>query len=174
MPDQTHCPSDRDTGDDALLPLHDIGCDAFEQALLPLVRDVMHTCRDPEAPSWHVAYGVAASVWGARTGLPLAHGLAQIAQALLRVKGERLRMLTTADPAHVTAVTDDERLLLLLLHQLRRNHINAGHDFLLDLTEGEMDDELMALALDFARRHSCGTARDIRHDGRDGPHLRPV
>ncbi len=89
----------------------------------------------------------------------------------MRVKGARLQVLDRTDTAHATEVTRDERLLLLLLHQLRRNHVAAGHDFLLDLTEGEMDWELMTLALDFARRHSCGTPREVRHDGTTGPHL---
>lgn len=167
-------PVHRDSDHGAVLPLHGIGCDPFEQALLPLLREVMKTCRDPERHTWNGAYGTAAAIWGARTGLPLAYGLARIAQALLRVKGARLHVLDGSGPEQVRAVTDDERRLLLLLHQLRRNHIAAGHDFLLELTEGESDDELMALALDFARRHSCGAARDIHHDGPSGPHLRPV
>ncbi|MFC3058660.1 hypothetical protein [Paenirhodobacter populi] len=156
-----------------LLPLHVIGCDAFERALLPLLRDLMETCRNPDGRSWNAVYGAAASRWGARTGLPLAYGLARISEALLRVKGERLQMLDAADTAHAAEVTRDERLLLLLLHLLRRNHVLAGQDFLFDLTEGKMDKELMALALDFARRHSCGTPREVRHDT-TGPHLRIV
>ncbi|MFE3836450.1 hypothetical protein [Pseudogemmobacter sonorensis] len=155
-----------------LMPLHVIGCDDFERALLPLLRALMQTCRNPRGRSWNAVYGAASARWGTRTGLPLAYDLARISEALLRVKGDRLRMLDgTADAARVTR---DERLLLLLLHQLRRNHVAAGQDFLLDLTEGEMDAELMALASGFARRHSCATPREIRHDGPVGPHLRPV
>lgn len=157
-----------------LLPLHVIGCDAFEQALLPLLRELMETCRNPEGRSWNVVYSAAASRWGARTGLPLAYGLARISEALLRVKGDRLQVLEGSDTAHAAEVTRDERLLLLLLHQLRRNHVEAGQDFLLDLTEGEMDRPLMTLALEFARRHSCGAPREVRHDGAAGPHLRVV
>lgn len=158
------------TGTTDLLPLRLIGCDAFEQALLPLVRDLMETCRNPEGRTWAPAYNAAAMLWGARTGLPLAYGLARISQALVRVRGDRLQMLDAGD----ADVTRDERLLLLLLHQFRRNHLAAGNDFLLDLTEGEMDAELSDLTLDFARRHSCGTAREIGADGPTGPHLRAV
>lgn len=158
-----------------LLPLNIIGCDAFEQALLPLVRGLVETCRNPEQCSWDFAYSAAAARWGVRTGLPLAYGLAHISDALLRIKGDRLQTLDMADMARAAEVTRDERLLLLLLHQLRRNHVEAGHDFLLDLTEGEMDEELMALALDFGRRHSCGTPREMLHDGTSGgPHLRVI
>lgn len=155
-----------------MLPLQRIGCDAFERALLPLLRDLMETCRHPEGRSWTPVYGAAAALWGARTGLPLAHGLAQISDAVLRIRGESLRVLAASDTDHAEEVTPDERLLLLLLHQLRRNHVAAGQDFLLDLTGGEMDEDLMALALDFAQRHSCGAPRAIRHDGPAGPHLR--
>ncbi len=161
----------RDSSNAELLPLHVIGCDAFEQALLPLLRGLVETCRNPGRCSWDSAYIAAASRWGVRTGLPLAYGLAHISDALLRVKGEKLQTLGMADTAHAAEVTRDERLLLLLLHQLRRNHVEAGCDFLLDLTEGEMDEELMALALDFGRRHSCGAPREVRHDGTAGPHL---
>lgn len=160
-----------DPSDTELLPLDVIGCDAFEQALLPLLRGLVETCRNPGRGSWNFAYRAAAARWGVRTGLPLAYGLAHISDALLRVKGDRLQTLDIADTAHAAEVTRDERLLLLLLHQLRRNHVEAGNDFLLDLTEGEMDEELMALALDFGRRHSCGAPREVRHDGTTGPHL---
>lgn len=156
-----------------VLPLAIIGCDAFECALLPLVRELMETCRDPRTHSWSPVYSAAAARWGAQTGLPLAYGLARISEALMRVRGDRLQMLA-ADPAHETEVTRDERLLLLLLHQLRRNHVAAGQDFLLDLTEGEMDRDLLACAQEFAQRHSCGTPREIGHDGPIGQRLRLV
>lgn len=157
-----------------LLPLDRIGCDAFERALLPLVRDLAVGCRDPESRSWNLAYRAAARRWGAQTGLPLAYGLAQIVTALTRIKGDALQVLDHDGGAPQAAVTRDEQLLLLLLHQLRREHLNAGCDAMLDLTDGEMDDELMALALDFARRHSCGTPREHRHDGIVGPRLRVI
>ncbi|WP_460275738.1 hypothetical protein [Celeribacter sp. ULVN23_4] len=163
-----------DPASSALMPLGLIGCDAFEQALLPLMREVMETCRDPDHHTWNRAYHVAAERWGTRTGLPLAYGLAQIVQALTRVRGTQLEICDTADRVRADVVTRDERLLLLLLHQLRRNHIAAGQDFLLDLTDGEFDAELMELALAFGRRHSCGAAREVRFDGGTGPHLRPV
>lgn len=165
---------DPDTAEAALLPLHAVGCDDFECALLPLLRDLMATCRNPDGPSWIPVYGAAAKRFGVRTGLPLADGLARIATALLRVRGARLHMLAGADTDHAAAVTQDERLLLLLLHLLRRDHVGAAGDFLFELTDGGMDEDLMASAVDFARRHSCGAARVIRHDGPAGPHLRPL
>lgn len=169
--DPITAPSPADTG---LLSLRGIGCDDFERALLPLLRDLMQTCRHPEGRSWTPVYGAAAARWGARTGLPLANGLAQISAALSRVTGKRLQMLSGSDTSHADQVTSDERLVLLLLHHLRRNHVAAGQDFLLDLTGGEMDEELMALALEFGHRHSCGAPRTIRYDGSSGPNLRSV
>lgn len=157
-----------------MLPLRMIGCDDFERALLPLLRDLIETCRNPDGRSWTPVYGAAAARWGAQTGLPLAYGLARLSEALLRVKGDRLWMLARDDNVRAAKVTPDERLVLLLLHHLRRSHVAAGTDFLLDLTDGEMDEALMACALDFARRHSCGAPREIGQDGRTGPHLRAV
>lgn len=163
-----------DPGFADLLPLERIGCDAFERALLPLVRELAGGCRDPESRSWNLAYGAAAKRWGAQTGLPLAYGLAQIVDALTRIKGDALQVLDHASAVPYAAVTRDEQLLLLFLHQLRREHLAAGCDFMLDLTDGEMDDELMALAIEFARRHSCGNPRERRHDGIVGPKLRVI
>ncbi|WP_010141609.1 hypothetical protein [Oceanicola sp. S124] len=162
----------QDSGPEAeIQPLHLVGCDPFERALLPLLRSLMETCRDPETHTWNAVYREAAGIWGAARGLPLAYGLAHIAEALLRVRGDRL-CICPAPGAE--GVTRDERLLLLLLHQLRRQHLAAGQDFLLDLTEGEMDDELMQRALDFARAHSCGTPRAIGSEGVIGPRLRLI
>ena len=62
-----------DLGEQALIPLSQIGCDAFECALLPIIRDLTLTCRCPEGKSWIPIYGDAEKRWGARTGLPLVH-----------------------------------------------------------------------------------------------------
>lgn len=165
-------PSTPATAQDDLMPLHTIGCDPFEEALLPILRDLVQTCRAPDGRTWNTAYGVAAATWGPWTGLPLADGLARIAEALTRAKGARLHVLCETEAPE--AVTRDERLLLLLLHQLRRSHTAAGYDFLMDLTDGKVDSVLMEHALDFAARHSCGPPRTLRHDGTVGPRLRVV
>jgi hypothetical protein len=158
-----------------LLSLQGIGCDDFERELLPLLlRGLMETWRHPEARCWTPVYGAAAARWGPRTGLSLAHSLAQSSDTLLRIRGHGLRVLAASDTDHAEEVTPDERLPLLLLHKLRRNHVAAGQDFLLKLTGGEMDEEHLALALDFAQRHFCGAPRAIRHDGSAGPHRRAV
>ena len=67
-------------------------------------------------------------------------------------------------------VTRDERLPLLLLHQLRRNHVEAGNDFLPRSTEGEMDEE--PWRTDFwSPAFLVRAPREVRHDGKTGPHL---
>jgi len=163
-----------DLGDQALIPLSQIGCDAFECALLPIIRDLTLTCRCPEGKSWIPIYGDAEKRWGARTGLPLVHRLSQIVVTLVRIKGNALDVLNPADQSMRALVTRDEQLLLLMIHHMRRKHLHAGCDFLLDLVDGDMDAELMEEALRFAERHSCGAPQTRKHDGVLGGRLRVV
>ncbi|MEM9631486.1 MAG: hypothetical protein AAGA50_09185 [Pseudomonadota bacterium] len=156
-----------------LLPLSNVGCDEFERALLPIVRDLNMTCVNPDMGNWLPVYGRAEKLWGAQTGLPLVYGLSQIVVSLVRIKGEKLDILIASD-AWAQGVTHHEQLLLLMIHHMRRGHTQAGCDFLLDLLDGEMDTKLMNEALAFARRHSCGTPLLHTHDGVVGNRLRAV
>jgi hypothetical protein len=157
-----------------LTPLSTLGCDDFECALLAIIRDLTLTCRHPEQQTWVTVYGAAGKRWGVRTGLPLVHGLSQIVVALLRVTGGDVHILDETDDFTRTVATRDEQLLLLMIHQLRRNHLQAGCDFLLDLLHGQMDADLMQQVLAFAQRHSCGRPQTRRHDGVLDGHLRVV
>lgn len=159
--------------DPALLLLSKIGCDAFERALLPIIRQLTSSCRSPNMGNWLPIYGHAEKLWGVRTGLPLVYGLSKIVVSLLRIKGDAFRILPPSDDTS-NEVTADEQLLLLLIHHLRRGHVNAGCDLLLDLVDGEMDEELMEQAREFAQRHSCGQPLTHTHEGVVGSHLRLV
>ena len=75
-----------DHSDPVLLPLGKIGCDTFECALLPMIRQLTMTCVNPDMGTWLPVYGRAEKLWGARTGLPLVHGLSQIVVSLVRIK----------------------------------------------------------------------------------------
>lgn len=157
----------------ALLPLSHLGCDAFECALLPLIRKLTHSCIVPDQGSWLPVYGMAEKLWGARTGLPLVYGLSQIVVSLIRLKGEELQILYAFDE-ETQGVTRDEQLLLLMIHHLRRQHDQAACDFLLDLLDGDMDGTLLEEAQAFASRHSCGDPLIYTHDGVQGSHLRVI
>lgn len=157
-----------------LTPVSQIGCDAFERALLPIIRNLTITCIHPERLSWISTYEAAGKHWGVRTGFPLVHGLSQIVVALLRVKGEHLDVLININDLTRDLATRDEQMLLLIIHQLRRNHFYAGCDFMLDLVNGQMDTVLMDEVLAFAQRHSCGTPQLQKHDGPIGQGLRLV
>ena len=142
----------------ALVRLSDIGCDGFECALLPMVRDLTITCLEPECQSWIPVYNKAHDLWGPRTGLPLVNTLAQIVVALIRVRGAQLNVLHSRKDRQDAFVTQDEQCFLLALHHFRRQHQNAAGDFLLELTGGLYDRELWWQCLAFGQRHSCGEA----------------
>lgn len=159
---------------DTVTPLSLVGLDAFEQNLLAIIRDLAVTCFNPERQTWIPVYAKAEQLWGVRTGLPLVHHLAQIVVSLVRIKGKRLHFLDNSDPRAQDVATYDEQQLLLMLHHLRRQHVNAACDFMLDLVDARMDEQLMQDALRFGKRHSCAPARAYNHKGAIGPNLRPV
>ncbi|TXR54935.1 hypothetical protein FME95_02535 [Reinekea thalattae] len=139
-----------------------------------MIRALAHSCLDPKAPNWLSVYARAEQQFGSRTGLPLVNGLAQITVSLLRIKADDLQILPSSESIESEKVLPDERLILLMIHHMRRNHFIAGYDFLMELLLGEVDDELLEQAHSFANRHSCGEQQPRSHKGIIGKRLRLV
>ena len=157
-----------------LIPLQEIGCDPFEQALLPLFRDLAITVFQPEQQSWLPVYVNAQDIWGPHRGLPLVDGLAKILMAILRVTDNDIAIRHGANDRPNGFVTSDEQQVLLMIHHLRRQHPQAASDIMLELTQGVMDHELFAAVETFGQNYSCGAPQARLHDQGQKPALRIV
>ncbi|MFW8594145.1 hypothetical protein [Cribrihabitans neustonicus] len=136
-------------------PLADLGLDAFETALLPLLRHFAASPRAPGSQAWHLAYQTAAERWGESFGLPLAHALAALVGRADALIGG-LTCHDALEPATRQRVTADEAAFLRMLHHMRRDRTPAARQAVAELAQGRMDAGLIRCGLSLARRFPAG------------------
>jgi len=153
-----------------LVPLRHADCDAFERDLLPLLRHFLAAQLGDSSRGWHLAYGLAAEIWGERIGLPVAHGLAEVTFVWLNARLSAPDYRDPLCPDAGSLVTPDERMFLRMIHHMRRDQIGPARNCVDALTHGCMEPALIRSALAFARRHSCGQVDGVI----EKPHLRAV
>lgn len=146
----TDCPAPADARS-----LADLGLDAFETALLPLLRHLTASLRAPRSQAWHFAYQTAAERWGESFGLSLAHALAGLAGRIDALTGG-ITCHDALDPATRQLLTSDEAAFLLMLHHMRRDQTPAARQAVARLARGRMDAGLIRCGLSFARRFPAG------------------
>ena len=146
------------TAEAPVLPLSQCRFDAFEAGLLPVLRHFLTSFASPELQTWQFAYTTAAERWGDSLGLAAAQALLRVVRALLSA---RPGGLTFQDPLCLDArdsVTEDERLVLEMLHHMRRDDTPPARDTVEVLTDGRMDPDVIRAGLSFARRFPAGPA----------------
>ena len=162
----SRCPSAPDQ------PVSALGCDPFEEGLLPVARHLICGLRDrcPRAP--YRAQKIAAERWGKPIGLPAAHCMTALLSALLDCRSEGLLL---QDPFALDTreqVTQDEALLLTLLHQMRRDQTPKARETVLRLSGGTMDPHVIRAGLSFAARFPAGDTQAFHQSA--APRLRLV
>lgn len=141
-----------------VLPLSQCRFDTFETGLLPVLRHFLTSFASPELQAWQFAYTTAAERWGDSIGLAAAQALLPIIRALLCARPDGLAF---QDPLCLDArdsVTEDETLVLEMLHHMRRDDTPMARDTVEVLTHGRMDPDVIRAGLSFARRFPAASA----------------
>ncbi|CUH81171.1 hypothetical protein TRM7557_03275 [Tritonibacter multivorans] len=138
-------------------PVSTLGCDPFEEGLLPVVRHLMAGLRGGCSRAPYRAQKIAAERWGEPIGLPAAHYMTNLLAAVLDCRGAGFLV---QDPFALDArarVTADEALLLTLIHQMRRDQTPNARETVLHLSGGTMDPHVIRAGLTFAARFPAGS-----------------
>ncbi|MEM9247837.1 MAG: hypothetical protein AAGB05_03960 [Pseudomonadota bacterium] len=138
------------------MPLDALVCDAFEEGLLPIARHFWLAISRKDTVAWHRAYTIAAERYGERIGFPLGHQLAKIMRILKDLRGSGLEILDPLDLAQKSQVTNDEALLVAMIHHMRRDETPSARNAVDALTEGRMDPEIIRAGLHLASRFPSG------------------
>jgi len=128
-------------------------CDLFERALLPVARHFLAALQHPGHTGWHSGYALAAETWNESPGLSVAHHLQRLLRAVWTCRGGRFAY---HPPETDQKVTEDERLLIAMLHHMRRDRPREARNCAEVLTAGTLDPEVVRAGLRFATRFSVG------------------
>ena len=102
-----------------------LGMDEFERGVLAVLRRFLTTHSDPGTQCWDQAYLIAVEKWGESVGLEAAHALSQYANAVLRFRAGTFEFHDPLDPDMRDFVTEDEALLIAVLHYMCRLPLNC-------------------------------------------------
>lgn len=149
-----------------------LGLDNFEQGLLEVARHFLLSHENAESQAWHHAFLTAVEMWGETVGLAAAHHMSKYVKALLRFRADGLAFQAPHDRDASHLATDDEALMLAVLHYMRREKIRHARDAVAALTFGQMDPDVIRCGLSLAKRFSAGAAQ--AEGARRGPALRVV
>ncbi len=145
-----------------LLHINQLQCDDFERAVLPVARHLALSLNQPEHHNWHRAFVIAVEQWDEPVGLSVAYHLQKLVRALWHCRTEGP---TFQDPLCIDdkyTVTRDERLLIGMIHNMRRDRTPEARECVYQITEGRMDPVVIRAGLQFAARFSCGRGGVIR------------
>ncbi|MEO0945541.1 MAG: hypothetical protein AAFY06_11975 [Pseudomonadota bacterium] len=136
-----------------------LGLDEFERGVLKVIRQFLVAHESPETQAWHHAFLISVERWGEAVGLAAAHGLSKFVKAVLRFRADGL---VFQDPLSTQArdyATDDEALMMAVLHYMRRDQTSYARDAVAALTMGQMDPDVIRTGLCFASRFAAGSGR---------------
>lgn len=136
--------------------LSTLGCDSFEEGLLPIVRHLIFGLRGRCPGPLYRAQTIAVERWGEAIGLPVAHYMTALLSALLEVRSDGFQ---TRDPCPLETrgtATQDEALVLTLIHQMRRDQTPKARETVLRLSAGTMDPDVIRAGLSCAARFPAG------------------
>ncbi|MEP3329759.1 hypothetical protein [Sedimentitalea sp.] len=131
-------------------------CDSFERTVLPVARHLFQSFAQPEQQGWFRAFAIAVEHWDEPVGLSIAYHLQKLMRALVHCRPQGLDF---QDPLCIdgkNAVTEDELLLVGMLHNMRRDQTAEARKCVYQITDGRMDPDVIRTGLEFARRFSCG------------------
>jgi len=132
------------------------GFDSFEIGLLSCLRHFLTSLSDPESQAWQTAYLTAAERWGETIGFGAAQAILKVVRATLDI---RTAGLIFNDPLEIDArdyVTEDEYMLIAMLHHMRRDNTTKARTAVDALTHGRMDPYVIRAGLSLARRFPHG------------------
>ena len=133
----------------------ELGFDVFETGVLAVARHLFLSFVVPEQLRWQTACGIAVERWGANVGLPVAYAVFKLVRALDDARDD----FAFHDPACLEMrdrVTDDEALMMQMLHNMRRDETPDARDAVEALTHGQMDPDVIRYGLTLAMRFGRG------------------
>lgn len=145
-----------DRNDAALHRARSLGFDAFEQRLLLIARHFLMSHASPGGQTWRHGFLLAADQWGEPVGLAAAHHLSNYIAAVLRFRKDGVLFHEPKGSDVPAVVTEDEALIMAVLHYLRREDIGPAREAVIALTHDRMDREVVRTGLAFAARFSAG------------------
>lgn len=137
--------------------------DEFEQQLLPVVRLFVQAFETPEDHSWHRAFALSADTWQEPVGLSIAHRLQKLVRSVLRCRGWVFQANDPRFASDNDRLTEDESLLLGMLHHMRRDDTKQARGCVERLTRGFMDPDVIRNGLSFAARFPSGPQTQPRN-----------
>lgn len=134
-----------------------LGLDEFERWTLQIIRQFLVAHQNPESQTWHNAFLFAVERWGEPLGLAAAHLASKYVKAVLRFRGNGITFNDPLDVHIRDFATEDEALIMAVLHYMRRDQKSYARDAVAALTQGQMDPDVIRNGLSFAARFSVGT-----------------
>ena len=142
--------------EEGLCHLEDLHCDPFELGLLPVSRHFLTGASATEPLKWQRGYSVAVDQWGESVGFPAAHLLLSVLEAANTARDGMFRFQDPRNPQADHTATEDEALLIRMLHHMRRDQTPQARRCVEFLTAGQMNVDLVRTGLSFARRFQAG------------------
>ncbi len=146
----------------AQTPLAAFGFDPFEAQLLAPMRHFLTTSAAPDCQAWHRAFVIAAENWGEAHGLAVAYALWPVVREVMALRGGDLAYNDPLDLDMRGLLSQDEALLLTMLHHMRREETWQAREAVEALGRGRMEPGLIRAGLAFADRFPSGARPRLR------------
>ncbi|MEM6387132.1 MAG: hypothetical protein AAF718_12940 [Pseudomonadota bacterium] len=155
-----------------LQAIQQLALDTFEREALGIARQFLKAHAHPETQAWHHGFLMAVECWGEPVGLAAAHGISKYVNAVLRFRSNGLSFQDPLDAHAGDYATEDEALMISVLHYMRRDKTHHAREAVAALTLGQMDPDIIRAGLSFAGRFSAGAPMQRAPNAR--PELRVV
>jgi len=132
--------------------------DAFERSLLPLIRRFVRTFESGDVVECCRTFDRAVEQWGEPIGLSIAHLLQKLILAIHKSRKCPLQCFYPRQRSDHGFVSEDERILLTMLHHMRRDQTARARDALGALTGSRMSPDLIRASLTFSNRYAADVA----------------
>lgn len=155
--------------------LSELHADGFEIGLIAVMRHFLMARQQPDSQAWELAFQTAVERWGDEIGLPAAFKSSALIRAMLKVRHTAFDYCDPLDLDQRGLVSDDEVLLIRMIHHMRRDNTTAARDAVEQLAHGRMDPDLIRAGLALAHRFPAGiTAQNLRGRSTKRPVLKIV
>lgn len=145
--------------------LSDLTADEFEIGLVAVMRHFLMARQQPDSQAWEIAFQIAVERWGDEIGLAAAFKSSALIRAVLKARDAAFDYCDPLDMDQRSLASDDEVLLIRMIHHMRRDNTAASRDAVEQLALGRMDPDLIRAGLALAHRFPAGVSA-TNHRGR--------
>ncbi|MEL6100875.1 MAG: hypothetical protein AAFR68_06115 [Pseudomonadota bacterium] len=132
------------------------GFDSFECGVLSVARYFLSSFDAPVQQGWQMAFGIAVERWGQEIGLPAAFAILKLVRSICDVRANFIYQDPSC-PLARARVSQDEVLMMRMLHHMRREETSDARNCVDALTCGLMDPHVIRAGLTVATRFGGGT-----------------